>query len=143
MSTQRNCLLTVITIITIAALAAGAQIVLAHHSVAMFDSSKTITVHGVVKEFQWTNPHVVLWVNSDEKTAGGRRTWAIEMTSPGVLTRNGWTKRAFMPGDRVDIDVGPLRDGQPGGLFKKRNSVGFRESVYLRASTPERRRPII
>jgi hypothetical protein len=88
----------------------------AHHSVAMFDRSQTVTITGTIKEFQWTNPHVVIWITSDKDD---RQLWAIECTSPGVLTRNGWTKRSLQAGDQVTIEAGPLRDGKPGGLFKK------------------------
>jgi hypothetical protein len=92
---------------------------LAHHSFAMFDFSRTVTLKGVVKELQWTNPHVIVWV---ETTPGPGRTpevWSAELTSPGNLTRNGWTKRTLKPGDKVEVDVSPLRDGGHGGGFRR------------------------
>jgi hypothetical protein len=110
---------------TLRALAFGAGVclaaapALAHHSFAMFDFSRTVTLKGVVKELQWTNPHVILWV---ETTPGGGATpevWSAELTSPGNLTRNGWTKRTLKPGDRVEVDVSPLRDGGKGGGFRR------------------------
>ncbi len=100
----------------LAALAAGAP-ALAHHSFAMFDFSRTVTLKGVVKELQWTNPHVILWV---ETTPGaGQEVWSAELTSPGNLTRNGWSKRTLKPGDKVAVDISPLRDGGKGGGFRK------------------------
>ncbi len=54
--------------------------------------------------------------------ADGRRaaeSWAIELTSPGNLTRLGWTKRSLKTGDRVLVDLNPLRDGGHGGGFRK------------------------
>jgi hypothetical protein len=93
--------------------------VFGHHSIALFDSTKTITIKGTVKEFQWLNPHALLWVNVGAEGGATPQLWAVEMTSPGVLTRNGWTKRSFNPGDKVSVEIGPLRDGKPGGLFKK------------------------
>ena len=100
-------------------LGAPAAPVLAHHSFAMFDFSRIVTVHGVVKEFQWTNPHVILWVESEAKAGEAPVTWTAELTSPGNLTRGGWTKRSLQPGDKVDVDLAPLRDGQHGGGFRR------------------------
>jgi len=90
----------------------------AHHSIALFDNSKTITLKGTVSEFRWINPHVLLLV---EASADGDtpQLWTLELANPGTLTRNGWTKRSFKPGDPVVVDAGPLRDGKPGGFFKK------------------------
>ena len=96
---------------------------MAHHSVAMFDNSKTVTLKGTVKEFAWVNPHVLIWVDSVVADGDKTQLWAVELASPGVLTRNGWTKRSLNPGDKVNIDVGPSRDGKPGGFFKKATLV--------------------
>jgi hypothetical protein len=96
---------------------------IAHHSIALFDSARVITIKGTVKEFQWLNPHALLWVNVDSEGGGSPQLWAVEMTSPGILTRNGWTKRSFNAGDKVHVDIGPLRDGKPGGLFRKATFV--------------------
>ena len=90
----------------------------AHHSFAMFDFSKTVTVRGEVKEFQWTNPHVVLWVVGTTSPGAAPESWAVELTSPGNLTRMGWSKRTLNPGDRVEVDFSPLRDGKHGGGFR-------------------------
>ena len=92
---------------------------LAHHSFAMFDFSRTITLKGEVKEFQWTNPHVILWVVGSAAPGAAPEAWAIELTSPGNLTRLGWTKRSLKTGDRVLVDLNPLRDGGHGGGFRK------------------------
>ena len=93
--------------------------VFGHHSTALFEPTRTITLKGTVKEFQWLNPHALLWVNVEGENGGAPQLWAVEMTSPGVLTRNGWSKRTFNPGEKVSVEIGPLRDGKPGGLFKK------------------------
>ena len=69
------------------ALALAAQTARAHHSFAMFDFTKVVTITGTVKEFQWTNPHVVLWVNVEGKDPKKPDVWWLEMTSPGNLTR--------------------------------------------------------
>ena len=94
---------------------------LAHHSFAMFDMSSAVTLTGTVKELQWTAPHVLIWVTEDAKggqTAG--KLWTIELsTGPAPLSRLGWTKRSVAPGDRVTVELSPLRSGDPGGSFKK------------------------
>lgn len=89
----------------------------AHHSFAMFDTTKTVTIKGVVKELQWTNPHVILWVYA-QTSAAPAELWSVELTSPGNLTRQGWTRQSFKAGDHVSVDINPLRDGEHGGGFK-------------------------
>jgi hypothetical protein len=91
----------------------------AHHSFAMFDFDKVVTITGTVKEFQWTNPHVVLWVDVPGKDPAKPDQWWLEMTSPGNLTRGGWNRKAFNPGDRVEVELNPLRDGKLGGALIK------------------------
>ena len=88
----------------------------AHHSGAMFDNTKQITLHGTVKDYQWTNPHVHIFLLADAEKAGDPPVeWSIEATSPGNLTRMGWTKRTVHPGDKVTVVLSPLRDGEHGG----------------------------
>jgi hypothetical protein len=92
----------------------------AHHSFAMYDGSKLITVTGTVKEFQWTNPHAILWLYADTDKPGPLDLWSLELsTSPGPLTRLGWTKHSLKPGDKVSVDINPLRDGEHGGSLKR------------------------
>lgn len=111
---------------TVMALAAawGAMLALApsaraHHSFAMFDFSNTTTIKGTVTEFRWTNPHVVLLVAAEPKAGSVDQVWSMELTSPGNLTRIGWSRRSFKPGDRIELEFNPLRDGKHGGAFKK------------------------
>src|SRR4051812_39823025 len=72
------------------------SIALAHHSFAMYDSTKLVVVDGTVTNFQWTNPHVLLWVTGTT-TAGETPTlWTVELpTSPGNLGRMGWSKHSL------------------------------------------------
>jgi hypothetical protein len=98
-----------------AAFALMAAPAMAHHSFAMFDPDHPTSITGVVKELQWTNPHVALLVYKDVKPGETPELWTFETTGPGNLTRAGWTKRSFQPGDKVKIDFLPLRAGGHGG----------------------------
>lgn len=91
----------------------------AHHSFAMFDPTKARTLRGVVREFRWVNPHVSLFVLADAPHGGPPELWAVELTSPGNLTRLGWSRRSLKAGDRVLVEINPLRNGQRGGGFRK------------------------
>jgi hypothetical protein len=87
----------------------------AHHSFAVYDKTKVLTLKGDVKEFQWTNPHCVLWFLVKPDGGGEPQEWGVETTSPGVLTRSGWTRTSIKPGDHVSVEFNPLRDGSHGG----------------------------
>jgi hypothetical protein len=87
---------------------------LAHHSFAMFDRDKDVTLEGVVKEFQWTNPHT--WIQLLVTGPDGKVTeWSIEGTSPNALKRQGWRADAVKSGDKVIAVIHPLRSGEAGG----------------------------
>ena len=90
--------------------------VAAHHSFAMFDNTRSITLHGKVTLFQWTNPHAFLEVDA-EQAGGGSRHFTLEMTSINMMSRGGWTSRTVKAGDVVTAYVAPLRDGRAGGLL--------------------------
>ncbi len=89
----------------------------AHHSFAMFDAKQSVTLHGVVKEFRWTNPHVFIQLVAagDGGVAAGE--WSIELTSPEHLARAGWKPGTLKSGDKVTIVVHPVRVGTMGGQF--------------------------
>jgi hypothetical protein len=106
----------------IALIAAGLTLVLsgvaaAHHSGAAYDMDQTRTMEGTVKTVNWTNPHITFVVESDAKDGEPARSWVFEVSSPGVLTRSGWTKRSLQPGDHAVFRYAPLRDGNPGGFL--------------------------
>jgi hypothetical protein len=88
---------------------------LAHHSFAMFDQKKIVTLEGTVRQFQWTNPHAFIEL---EVTNGNRtQRWSIELNSPNNLTRQGWRRSSLRPGDKITVRIAPLHNGHPGGLF--------------------------
>jgi len=86
----------------------------AHHSAAMYDHEKDVTVDGTVKEWQWTNPHVFLQVLvTDSK--GVTTEWSIEGGALTNMKRAGWERTAFNFGDKVTVVFHPLKSGAPGG----------------------------
>lgn len=89
--------------------------VAAHHSTAMFDFQKTVTLTGTVKDFAWTNPHT--WTNVTVDSGKGTAVYGLEGMSPNYLSRNGWTRRTLQPGDKVTVEVHPLKDGRKGGFM--------------------------
>jgi hypothetical protein len=99
-------------------LAAAALPVVAHHSFNMFDDKKEIVLKGEVKEFQWSNPHTWIQLNVTD-SAGKVVEWSIEGGSPNLLGRQGWKRNSLKPGDKLEVTVHPLRDGQPGGSFMR------------------------
>jgi hypothetical protein len=95
-------------------LAAAGPAVDAHHSFAAFDRTKQVTLTGVVREFQWTNPHA--WIQIVITDEQGREVeWGAECGSPNMMARTGWKSTTLMPGDRVTAIVNPLLDGRPNG----------------------------
>jgi hypothetical protein len=89
---------------------------LAHHSPAMFDGSKQLTLTGTVRLFQWTNPHsyIQLVVKNDD---GTEQEWPLEMGANVYLYDLGWRPSTVKPGDKLTVTVVPLRSGKPGGLL--------------------------
>ena len=105
--------------ISFALIAIGASVMpaMAHHSFAMFDATKTITLQGTVKEFEWTNPHS--WMHIVVADASGQPVdWSFEMGSPGQLgSRFGMKPDSVRPGDKITIRAHPMKDGTNGGQY--------------------------
>ena len=90
----------------------------AHHSTTVFDSSRMVTVTGRVAKFEWTNPHVFVWVDVPRVNDPGRQDpYAFETASPSVLESAGWNRTVLKAGDTITIDYAPHRDGRNGGLW--------------------------
>jgi len=113
-----------------AALSLCVQPASAHHSFTMFDNSHTVVLTGVIKDFQWTNPHTWTWIEvTNDK--GVTETWGIEGMSPNFLGRRGWTKDTLKPGDHVSITIFPLKNGERGGTFLRCKLADGREMVMF------------
>jgi hypothetical protein len=87
-----------------------------HHAFSAFEMAKTTTLTGVVKEFQWINPHSWIQLIVTD-TSGNAAEWSIEMSSPSGLVRQGWKPKTLKPGDKITLTMHPLRDGRSGGSF--------------------------
>jgi hypothetical protein len=102
-------------IICIAAAAMGVP-VLAHHSGAMFEDERTLTLSGAVTHFDYVNPHSWLYINV-ENDDGSTTEWGFELDAPPRLRRLGVSPRFWEPGDEVTVRTRPLKDGRPAGLL--------------------------
>jgi Family of unknown function (DUF6152) len=104
------------SVLTVTASLVPIAFALAHHSYAMFDTTKELALKGTVKKFYWTNPHSAIEIDVPN-TAGSLDTWGVECNSPNNLARMGWKSTSLKPGDKVTIVIHPLRSGEHGGSF--------------------------
>jgi hypothetical protein len=87
-----------------------------HHSHAMFDHTKQITVTGTVSEYVFRNPHVFLYVDVQSEDGKTVNYW-VEMSNLPNMIRRGIGQNTFKPGDKVTVNLHPLSDGRPGGSY--------------------------
>ena len=98
-------------------LAGAAPQAVAHHSFAMFDQTKVVRKDAVtVSEFHWTNPHTFVVV--DVRDASGTTSYTLECSSTNMMSQSGWKFSTVKPGDKLNIEFYPLRNGKPGGMLK-------------------------
>lgn len=90
----------------------------AHHGNAAYDADHPVTIKGTVTEFNWSNPHVQIYldVKDDKKNVVH---WSVETYSPGKLVRAGWNKDVIKPGDQVSVTLIPAKSGAPVGFLHK------------------------
>jgi hypothetical protein len=108
---------------------------LAHHSFAMFDMSKQVTLTGVIKDFQYTNPHSWLIVTVSEPD-GKTVDWSFESEGPSSLLREGIKKSSLPVGDKVTVKGMPLRDGRPGASLISVTKADGSVLVFRRGGPP-------
>src|SRR6478672_7669573 len=88
-----------LVLVVFAMLISGAPLA-AHHSTAMYNMATPVTVTGVVKRFEWTNPHAFVFL--DVKDASGQTVeWEVEMMSLNHLRGYGWVRDTVKPGDTI------------------------------------------
>jgi hypothetical protein len=106
----------VLALIAAVAIFASSAPAAAHHSSAMFDKTKTITVEGVVKKWELTNPHSWLWVDVVDKN-GKTVQWGFEAEGPSTLARAGIRPSDFKNGTKIKITGNPLKNGNPQAIW--------------------------
>ena len=106
-----------LALLSTVAIAVAARPAAAHHSGAMFEETKTVTLEGVVKEFQYTNPHS--WLLVDVKGKDGKvTTWGFEAEGPTTLQRAGIRPSEFPVGTKLTITGRPMKDGRPAATWE-------------------------
>jgi len=99
------------------ALVFGVMPARAHHSNVAFEVTKVVTIKGVVKSFDWRNPHTWVIMTVDE---GGKKVdWSVEGRAPCVLLRAGWTRSSLQPGEVITVDMSPAKDGSKTGIIAR------------------------
>ena len=91
--------------------------VVAHHGQASYERDKVITLKGTVEEWLWANPHCYLKLDvKDER--GAVTHWVVETQNPVSMSKGGWSRRSFSPGDEVTVTLQPVKSGAPMGLIR-------------------------
>jgi hypothetical protein len=85
----------------------------AHHSTAMYDSQNPRTISGVVKKFDWTNPHAFIYVEVKDEKTGKTVEWEVEMMSLNHLRSYGWTSKTVKAGETITCTGAPAKSGAP------------------------------
>jgi hypothetical protein len=96
---------------------ARCPLALAHHSTAEFDYTKQVTIKGIVKEVQWTNPHSYIQLLTDGES-GEKIQWSVEIGSPSLNINLGWRKNSVKVCDEVTMNLSPARSGKPYGTLR-------------------------
>ena len=104
-----------------------APVARAHHATASFDMEHSMTLKGTVSGFDWTNPHVYIYVDV-KNDKGAAEKWSIEMASTGMLARAGWRRDTVKPGDEITVTGNRAKDGRP---FLHYNKIVFANGQEL------------
>jgi hypothetical protein len=101
--------LRVLTVVAVLGAASGR--VIAHHSfAAQYDANQPVTLKGIVSKVEWTNPHARFYVDVRDES-GAVTNWNLELASPNVLVRNGWSRKSLNVGDEIVVEGSLAKDG--------------------------------
>ena len=89
-----------------------ARPLLAHHSGASYDSDHQISLTGTVSNYEWTNPHVFIYLDVKDDS-GSVVQWRVEGNSPNMLARAGWKKEMIKVGDQITVNGAPAKNKAP------------------------------
>jgi hypothetical protein len=102
----------------------------AHHGGAAYDTDKSVIVKGTVTQYIWANPHV--FVKIDVKDPSGDLVhWIVEAQNPVSMMQIGWSKNTFKPGDEVEIDAMPAKNGNPVGFLGSSSPTAPRRRIVI------------
>lgn len=104
------------------ALSSASHTSYAHHGTAGYDMQKVITVKGTVTEFDWTNPHCVIYVDAKAEN-GDLQHWVLELGAPQHMVRSGWTRSSVKVGDAIAAETHPAKNGATVGTTGMQSSV--------------------
>ena len=104
-------------VLAAAVLLAAPRALVAHHGAATFDTSTEITLEGTVTEWAWFNPHCFLKFDVTNED-GTVTNWAAEAGNPTDMTRRGWGRTSFKPGEEITVTVQPVKTGAPVGRIR-------------------------
>lgn len=116
--------------LTLACLIAVSVPVLAHHGGASYETDKSVIVKGKVTEYVWSNPHVFVKVDVKDES-GNVVHWIVEAQNPVSMLQIGWTKNTFKPGDDVEIDAMPAKNGNPVGFLGSSSPTAPRRRIVI------------
>lgn len=95
---------------------ACSSVALAHHSFSAFDMTANKVLQVTVKRVEWTNPHSWFWF--DVVGADGKmEVWGAEGQSPNFLDRRGWSKNRLKIGDKLELTIHPMKNGDKAGMW--------------------------
>src|ERR1700722_722052 len=116
-----------LAMITLLAVSAPA---FAHHGGAVYDTDKSVIVKGTVTQYIWANPHG--FVKIDVKDPSGDPVdWIVEAQNPVSMMQIGWSKNTFKPGDEVEIDAMPAKNGNPVAFLGSSSPTAPRRRIVI------------
>jgi hypothetical protein len=120
---------TTISLLVVGLLAVSVPL-FAHHGNAAYDTARTVTVKGTVTDYIWSNPHVFVKVDAKDDT-GSMVHWIVEGQNPVSMLQIGWTKNTFKPGDEVEIEAIPAKNGNPVAFLGSASPTAPRRRIVI------------
>ena len=121
--------LRILPLLWVAILAISAPL-FAHHGNAAYDTDKSLNVKGTVTGYVWANPHVFVKVDVKDES-GSVAHWIVEAQNPVSMMQIGWSKDTFKPGDEVEIDAMPAKNGNPVAFLGSSSPTATRRRIVI------------